>query len=243
MKSTAANGPSKSGFTLIELLVVISIISLLVAILLPALAKARQLAQQLQCLANERAVSQMSAVYAADARNFGPPHAYTGGYKFWKGGGPLVDYDGNSYPATIGLDPYFGYSADTANEDKIYYKSTGCPRFNQSFSDGSAFGGNHWILGMNRSGVTLRDIWLRLDDARINSSHNVLFSEVVLGQFRDWHYLLSFRGSPYNYGPRHADGFNVIYVDGHGEYTKYDLDTNTFEDPDILVSKVAGTSR
>jgi len=54
------------GFTLIELLVVISIVAIMIAILLPALEKARDVARTLQCQTQLRQMGQAMHMYAAE---------------------------------------------------------------------------------------------------------------------------------------------------------------------------------
>lgn len=54
------------GFSLIEMLVVISITSLLLAILLPVLAAARQAGQRVMCMNHARQMTQASLMYAND---------------------------------------------------------------------------------------------------------------------------------------------------------------------------------
>lgn len=72
----ATFAPARVGFTLIELLVVVSIIAMLVSILIPSLARAREGARSAVCLSNLKQMASAVVMYTAEGKSSlpGPVH-------------------------------------------------------------------------------------------------------------------------------------------------------------------------
>ncbi|MDB5172580.1 MAG: xcpT 4, partial [Phycisphaerales bacterium] len=64
--------PGGAGFTLVELLVVIGIIAVLIAMLMPALRRAREEARRVQCASNLRQIGFALTSYANENKDYFP---------------------------------------------------------------------------------------------------------------------------------------------------------------------------
>ncbi|MAE62738.1 MAG: hypothetical protein CMJ18_00575 [Phycisphaeraceae bacterium] len=220
-----------NGFTLIELLVVISIIALLIAMLLPAIRKAKESAHRSMCLANERQSLTALIMYMNDHDGLNvpgvlglPSGAYVPGYeanggvnvsfpvdqflRLHHGGDPNGKvYLGALYPHYI-PNPWTFYCP--SGQDPLI--SGGTPYPVEAFHianlrDNANDFDNSWHAAWCHYYLRIR-ISFGGDRSLITINDNV----------QRWAISDQAHDSGANPEPWHVDGYNVGYYDGHARW-------------------------
>ncbi len=156
---------NRIGFTLIELLVVISIITMLVAILLPALGKARSSARTLKCLSTQRSMGMSLQMYADMSKSWIPPHMANAPGTLYFDPSPNVGSNKHLfhpyYLTKVGLLPPV---SEWANQTVSSVATRICPevepniiRWNSSFHEWNY---SHYMMAANYAGYYNGLAWL-----------------------------------------------------------------------------------
>lgn len=207
--TTPANRPRRAGFTLVELLVVIGIIGLLIAILVPTLAKAREAANRTKCLSNLRQLGTALFAYATQYHDYVPLGYFSGQMQT----NYLIHYNdgGVSFDAMLGM----LYQAKLLSEpEALYCPSESLPRWQYNTSE------NPWppVEGVaatqqnTRAGYGCRPT--------VNWLETGLWPEQMtqLAKMKNRAILSDLAATPYFVDRRHKSGINVYYANGSGQW-------------------------
>ncbi|HEU6449185.1 MAG TPA: DUF1559 domain-containing protein [Verrucomicrobiae bacterium] len=237
----------KRGFTLIELLVVIAIIAILAAMLLPALAAAKQKAYRAVCLSNLRQLGLALNMYLDDSSQIFPDFSIPGsapgapaGYSQDKikwtdlaafsaaGSGNSAWF--NALPPYVSQKPLSQYASNPVNfvDGKNIFNCASAefrpaevdPMTRVAFCYGINFKGTN---GATPTGPPFKATVVR------HPSAFVFFSDVRANSGETPFYgsnplndLGAPRGSLNHLSSRHSAGANLTFLDGHSAYFKYD---------------------
>jgi prepilin-type N-terminal cleavage/methylation domain-containing protein/prepilin-type processing-associated H-X9-DG protein len=185
-----------SGFTLIELLVVIAIIALLAAILFPVFARARENARKSGCLNNMKQLSLGFMQYTQDYDEMMPRTVGalgTGGWTYYTAmASPTTS---NVFDVTQGN--IFSYVKST----QVYI----CPSDTVGARNRQSYALNQCMAQRSIADVPNPAQWMMLGEEIIGTNGSTDDGNFSLGN---------------SFSPRHLDGNNLTFMDGHAKFFK-----------------------
>ena len=215
MNATNTNSPaqrneSTTAFTLIELLVVIAIIAILAAMLLPALASAKEKAKRTQCLNNLKQVGIGLTMYANDNTD----HLFSSRPAGGNFNLHALNDDSATESKEVGLDP------TKTNSPSIWV----CPELNNGLASlNTGTSPQQWQIGYQYLGgvtgwVNLQGSFPSLSPVKLSTSKAswVLTAEDIVFDGTTW--SANHRRPHSNY----PDGGNDLKVDGSVAWVKVD---------------------
>jgi len=198
-----------SAFTLVELLVVIGIIALLIAILVPTLAKARESARRTECLSNLRQVGIAFRFYSLENRDQVPMGYRTGTKQF-----NSMVYSGGAVKRLV----LFGwlYPAGLMKSPRMYY----CPSENNPQSMYSS-AMNPWPPGADPT-INVYCGYGARPEAELPDDPATWTNTTLprLRRFKNKAIFGDLTATPARVDTRHRRGINVLYGDESAEWVE-----------------------